>query len=267
MIQMEVVKAAVKKLVSMLNPAGAVIQAIIAIYNTVTFFIEKIKPDRRRGRLVHRLDRGDRRRPGRRRRQARRADDGQHADRGDRLPRQVRRSRRHPRQARRDRQEDPRSRSTRASTRSSTGSARCSTSSVTAAKDTAKKLLEWWRKKVPDHGWRRAAHADVPGRAQGGPARRAVRSRPIPSVFVTRRPTRRRHQGGGQHGTDRQDARVHAQKIKALQRRARRSSTTTKQPRRAVRKPRPPTPRRSHSTASSTELGDARRRRRSRRGR
>jgi Domain of unknown function (DUF4157) len=43
MIQIEVVKAAVKKLVSMLNPAGAVIQAIIAIYNTVTFFIEKAK--------------------------------------------------------------------------------------------------------------------------------------------------------------------------------------------------------------------------------
>jgi hypothetical protein len=43
MIQTEVVKAAVTKLVSMLNPAGAVIQAIIAIYNTVTFFIEKAK--------------------------------------------------------------------------------------------------------------------------------------------------------------------------------------------------------------------------------
>jgi hypothetical protein len=43
MIQIEVVKAAVTKLVSMLNPAGAVIQAIIAIYNTVTFFIEKAK--------------------------------------------------------------------------------------------------------------------------------------------------------------------------------------------------------------------------------
>ena len=43
MIQIEVVKAAVKKLASMLNPAGAVIQAIIAIYNTVTFFIEKAK--------------------------------------------------------------------------------------------------------------------------------------------------------------------------------------------------------------------------------
>jgi Domain of unknown function (DUF4157) len=43
MIQIEVVKAAVKKLVSMLNPAGAVIQAIIAIYNTVTFFIEKAR--------------------------------------------------------------------------------------------------------------------------------------------------------------------------------------------------------------------------------
>jgi len=42
MISMEVVKAAIMKLVSMLNPAGAVIQAIIAIYNTVTFFIQKI---------------------------------------------------------------------------------------------------------------------------------------------------------------------------------------------------------------------------------
>jgi len=42
MISTEVVKAAVIKLVSMLNPAGAVIQAIIATYNTVTFFIEKI---------------------------------------------------------------------------------------------------------------------------------------------------------------------------------------------------------------------------------
>jgi hypothetical protein len=41
MIQTEVVKAAVSRLVSMLNPAGAVIQAIIAIYNTVSFFIEK----------------------------------------------------------------------------------------------------------------------------------------------------------------------------------------------------------------------------------
>ncbi|HSF89189.1 MAG TPA: DUF4157 domain-containing protein [Saprospiraceae bacterium] len=42
MISVEVVKAAVMKLVSMLNPAGAVIQAIIAIYNTITFFIQKI---------------------------------------------------------------------------------------------------------------------------------------------------------------------------------------------------------------------------------
>ncbi|WP_019498218.1 DUF4157 domain-containing protein [Pseudanabaena sp. PCC 6802] len=42
MITTEVVKAAVVKLVSMLNPAGAVIQAIIATYNTITFFIEKI---------------------------------------------------------------------------------------------------------------------------------------------------------------------------------------------------------------------------------
>ena len=42
MVATEVVKAAIVKLVSMLNPAGAVIQAIIAIYNTVTFFIQKI---------------------------------------------------------------------------------------------------------------------------------------------------------------------------------------------------------------------------------
>ncbi|OQZ04846.1 MAG: hypothetical protein B6D34_01045 [Candidatus Brocadia sp. UTAMX1] len=43
MISVEVVKAAVMKLISMLNPAGAVIQAIIAIYNTISFFIQKIQ--------------------------------------------------------------------------------------------------------------------------------------------------------------------------------------------------------------------------------
>lgn len=43
MITSEVVKAAVAKLVTMLNPAGAVVQAIIATYNTVTFFIQKIE--------------------------------------------------------------------------------------------------------------------------------------------------------------------------------------------------------------------------------
>lgn len=43
MISTEIVKAAVVKLVSMLNPAGAVIQAIIAIYNTIMFFVEKAK--------------------------------------------------------------------------------------------------------------------------------------------------------------------------------------------------------------------------------
>lgn len=43
MVTSEVVKAAVKKLVMMLNPAGAFVQAIIAIYNTITFFVEKIK--------------------------------------------------------------------------------------------------------------------------------------------------------------------------------------------------------------------------------
>ena len=42
MVTTEVVKAAVVKLASMLNPAGAVIQAIIAIYNTITFFVQKL---------------------------------------------------------------------------------------------------------------------------------------------------------------------------------------------------------------------------------
>jgi hypothetical protein len=42
MITTEIVKAAVTKLATMLNPVGAVIQAIISIYNTITFFIEKI---------------------------------------------------------------------------------------------------------------------------------------------------------------------------------------------------------------------------------
>lgn len=42
MITTEIVKSAVVKLVNMLNPAGAVIQAILAIYNTITFFIQKI---------------------------------------------------------------------------------------------------------------------------------------------------------------------------------------------------------------------------------
>lgn len=43
MVTTEIVKAAVLKLVSMLNPVGAVIQAIIAIYNTIMFFIEKAR--------------------------------------------------------------------------------------------------------------------------------------------------------------------------------------------------------------------------------
>jgi len=43
MVTTEIVKAAVVKLVTSLNPAGAVIQAILAIWNTVTFFIEKIQ--------------------------------------------------------------------------------------------------------------------------------------------------------------------------------------------------------------------------------
>lgn len=43
MVSIEIVKAAVMKLVSMINPAGAVVQAIIAIYNTISFFIEKAR--------------------------------------------------------------------------------------------------------------------------------------------------------------------------------------------------------------------------------
>lgn len=43
MISTEVVKAAIVKLVSMINPAGAFVQAVLAIYNTVMFFVEKIK--------------------------------------------------------------------------------------------------------------------------------------------------------------------------------------------------------------------------------
>lgn len=39
----KIVTAAITKLATMFNPAGAVIQAIIAIYNTVAFFIERIK--------------------------------------------------------------------------------------------------------------------------------------------------------------------------------------------------------------------------------
>lgn len=39
----KIVTAAVTKLATMLNPAGAVIQAIIATYNTIAFFIERIK--------------------------------------------------------------------------------------------------------------------------------------------------------------------------------------------------------------------------------
>jgi hypothetical protein len=42
-IKQRVVEAAVTRLVSMLNPAGAFIQAIIAIYNTVMFFVERLR--------------------------------------------------------------------------------------------------------------------------------------------------------------------------------------------------------------------------------
>ena len=46
-----IVQAAITKLVTSLNPAGAFIQAIIAIYNTIMFFVERLRqiaPGRRR---------------------------------------------------------------------------------------------------------------------------------------------------------------------------------------------------------------------------
>ncbi|MFA6115167.1 MAG: DUF4157 domain-containing protein [Sphingomonas sp.] len=42
-VKSKVVEAAVTKLLSMLSPAGALIQAIIAIYNTVMFFVERLQ--------------------------------------------------------------------------------------------------------------------------------------------------------------------------------------------------------------------------------
>jgi hypothetical protein len=39
----KIVKSAISKLVSMFNPAGAVVQAIITIYNTIEFFIKRFK--------------------------------------------------------------------------------------------------------------------------------------------------------------------------------------------------------------------------------
>lgn len=42
-VKSRVVQAAVTKLLSMLSPAGAFIQAIIAIYNTIMFFVERLR--------------------------------------------------------------------------------------------------------------------------------------------------------------------------------------------------------------------------------
>lgn len=42
-VRNNIVVAAVTRLVSMLNPAGAFIQAIIAIYNTIMFFVERLR--------------------------------------------------------------------------------------------------------------------------------------------------------------------------------------------------------------------------------
>src|SRR5207248_11541549 len=42
-VVVKVVQSAITKLVSSLNPAGAIIQAIIAIYNTIMFFVERLR--------------------------------------------------------------------------------------------------------------------------------------------------------------------------------------------------------------------------------
>ncbi|MBI4473200.1 MAG: hypothetical protein HY646_11060 [Acidobacteria bacterium] len=42
-VAVKIVQSAVTKLISSLNPAGAVIQAIIAIYNTIMFFVERLR--------------------------------------------------------------------------------------------------------------------------------------------------------------------------------------------------------------------------------
>jgi hypothetical protein len=42
-VQSRIVQAAITRLVTSLNPAGAFIQAIIAIYNTVMFFVERLR--------------------------------------------------------------------------------------------------------------------------------------------------------------------------------------------------------------------------------
>ena len=42
-VQSQIVQAAITKLLTSLNPAGAFIQAIIAIYNTVMFFVERLR--------------------------------------------------------------------------------------------------------------------------------------------------------------------------------------------------------------------------------
>ena len=81
-----IVQAAITKLVTSLNPAGAFIQAIIAIYNTIMFFVERLRQIAQVVGVVHRLHLRHRRRRHRRRRQPRRADHGRPADAGDQLP-------------------------------------------------------------------------------------------------------------------------------------------------------------------------------------
>ena len=40
-VMQSVITSAITKLISMFNPAGAIVQAVMAIYNTVMFFIER----------------------------------------------------------------------------------------------------------------------------------------------------------------------------------------------------------------------------------
>ena len=78
MVPSEVVKAAVTKLVMMLNPAGAVDPGDHGDLEHGVVLHREDRADRRGGGVLHRLDLGHRVRPGRERGQEGRADHGQH---------------------------------------------------------------------------------------------------------------------------------------------------------------------------------------------
>ena len=88
-----VVGAAITKLISMFNPAGAVIQAIIAVYNTVQFFIERRNRSARSPRRCS-TGRGDRLGRARRRKERRRERTRPQRARRARVPRPTDRARR-----------------------------------------------------------------------------------------------------------------------------------------------------------------------------